>query len=406
MVQAIRRQGLGPSVSVQTLESVIKVIQSRLLKIKEGADKILSTCYLSNAISTCSQSITYLISPVTYYLPTSYLPISTCSQSITYLMLPLPAIYLMLMLQDSASFAGGQLLEAGADSAALIKRILDRRQRSLEFGQESSTRPGKHGASSARCRRFKARYRQLHRAATDGNEGGWSLLASWLRSEMLWLDSPSGADAGLRDIVREVMPSPDSGKRWGQLQLTVLRDEDGDYEPEDDLQVDQAVIYCLRTHGEGKGMMFLQSYRIRMDLEAGRSFSILGKNYTHDVKYIHKNYTHVKYIHKGPGETLIARLEQVPIHECSTCGIVPTSSASPAALEDTLAELAIDGDQAGPSSYDPDIAPASCNKLLKCQRCDAARYCSKACQKADWPAHKLECKILANLSESEEPPRC
>mmetsp|Transcript_9023 Transcript_9023/g.20056 ORF Transcript_9023/g.20056 Transcript_9023/m.20056 type:complete len:179 (-) Transcript_9023:902-1438(-) len=30
--------------------------------------------------------------------------------------------------------------------------------------------------------------------------------------------------------------------------------------------------------------------------------------------------------------------------------------------------------------------------VLKCGTCKAAQYCSKACQKAAWPAHKLKCK--------------
>ena len=37
-------------------------------------------------------------------------------------------------------------------------------------------------------------------------------------------------------------------------------------------------------------------------------------------------------------------------------------------------------------------------KLLRCTRCKWARYCGGACQRADWPAHKHECRALASAS--------
>ena len=33
----------------------------------------------------------------------------------------------------------------------------------------------------------------------------------------------------------------------------------------------------------------------------------------------------------------------------------------------------------------------NCARLRKCTRCEAARYCSVACQRAAWPAHKHKC---------------
>ena len=37
---------------------------------------------------------------------------------------------------------------------------------------------------------------------------------------------------------------------------------------------------------------------------------------------------------------------------------------------------------------------ANANDLKHCGRCNATAYCSPACQKVDWPKHKLECAEL------------
>jgi len=41
-----------------------------------------------------------------------------------------------------------------------------------------------------------------------------------------------------------------------------------------------------------------------------------------------------------------------------------------------------------------DAGPAT-GKLFKCTACKRAHYCSRACQKADWPVHKLTCRKAA-----------
>jgi mitochondrial splicing suppressor protein 51 len=38
-------------------------------------------------------------------------------------------------------------------------------------------------------------------------------------------------------------------------------------------------------------------------------------------------------------------------------------------------------------------------KLLRCASCKLSCYCSKGCQRADWPKHKIECKLLSLLKE-------
>jgi hypothetical protein len=38
-------------------------------------------------------------------------------------------------------------------------------------------------------------------------------------------------------------------------------------------------------------------------------------------------------------------------------------------------------------------------KLMECSSCRSVRYCGRACQKADWPAHKPTCKRLQTAQE-------
>ena len=41
--------------------------------------------------------------------------------------------------------------------------------------------------------------------------------------------------------------------------------------------------------------------------------------------------------------------------------------------------------------------------LSKCGKCKTAFYCSKQCQLADWPQHKMLCKSLKKVVESDHP---
>lgn len=46
-----------------------------------------------------------------------------------------------------------------------------------------------------------------------------------------------------------------------------------------------------------------------------------------------------------------------------------------------------------------------CNKSdsFLCNRCKSARYCSKSCQQADWPTHKLLCANFSTFDPSSRP---
>lgn len=48
---------------------------------------------------------------------------------------------------------------------------------------------------------------------------------------------------------------------------------------------------------------------------------------------------------------------------------------------------------------------AACNipTTQRCNRCQSARYCSKTCQKADWPTHKLLCASFSTFDTSSRP---
>uniref|UniRef100_A0A915A688 MYND-type domain-containing protein n=1 Tax=Parascaris univalens TaxID=6257 RepID=A0A915A688_PARUN len=39
------------------------------------------------------------------------------------------------------------------------------------------------------------------------------------------------------------------------------------------------------------------------------------------------------------------------------------------------------------------LEPDRTTKLEKCAACKSIFYCSRSCQKADWPMHKVECKF-------------
>ena len=38
------------------------------------------------------------------------------------------------------------------------------------------------------------------------------------------------------------------------------------------------------------------------------------------------------------------------------------------------------------------------SKLYRCSGCNSISYCSTACQREDWPNHKITCRILQKLS--------
>ncbi|TKY89878.1 hypothetical protein EX895_001175 [Sporisorium graminicola] len=57
-------------------------------------------------------------------------------------------------------------------------------------------------------------------------------------------------------------------------------------------------------------------------------------------------------------------------------------------------------DQRCSACYSPPISDASAaGKLQRCSACKVIRYCSSACQKRDWPAHRDECKALKAIQQ-------
>ncbi|KAI1399818.1 hypothetical protein F4819DRAFT_399059 [Hypoxylon fuscum] len=57
------------------------------------------------------------------------------------------------------------------------------------------------------------------------------------------------------------------------------------------------------------------------------------------------------------------------------------------------------------SSIDAESSCIVCNKsdTQFCNRCRSTRYCSKVCQRADWPTHKLLCAPFSNFDATKRP---
>jgi hypothetical protein len=49
-----------------------------------------------------------------------------------------------------------------------------------------------------------------------------------------------------------------------------------------------------------------------------------------------------------------------------------------------------------------DSAPRDAPKLKRCSRCGGAYYCSAACQRADWPAHKSSCAAMKKIAAMDQ----
>ncbi|KAJ7176014.1 hypothetical protein C8R46DRAFT_1080414 [Mycena filopes] len=47
----------------------------------------------------------------------------------------------------------------------------------------------------------------------------------------------------------------------------------------------------------------------------------------------------------------------------------------------------------------PEFSVLNRDSLLKCGQCQCATYCNRECQRADWPEHKIYCKIWAETAK-------
>lgn len=56
-------------------------------------------------------------------------------------------------------------------------------------------------------------------------------------------------------------------------------------------------------------------------------------------------------------------------------------------------------DQRCSACYSPPVSDPVPGKLQRCSACKVIRYCSAACQKRDWPAHRDECKALKAIQQ-------
>ena len=65
-------------------------------------------------------------------------------------------------------------------------------------------------------------------------------------------------------------------------------------------------------------------------------------------------------------------------------------------FEDIIAMLSCDNPECNKSEI------SRMRRFKKCSRCITAYYCSKECQKADWPTHRTTCVEEGDSSEEEE----
>jgi hypothetical protein len=74
---------------------------------------------------------------------------------------------------------------------------------------------------------------------------------------------------------------------------------------------------------------------------------------------------------------------QSNLHQLGHCGVAPTPS------QQVVMEQSRGRTTAGLASC---LICTSTENLRLCSRCKAAHYCSRECQLADWPLHKVGCK--------------
>ena len=97
-------------------------------------------------------------------------------------------------------------------------------------------------------------------------------------------------------------------------------------------------------------------------------------------------------------ETFLAAKEEVQLEKLLSGA---KDAVSPAATAPTCAPSRSAAVSAVPQGKGCAVCGVEVAKLKRCTACKAVSYCSRECQSADWPQHKLKCKQMQQAAEED-----